>query len=167
MRQLRQHICRSFRSAESRRQFMNQRHLQNKPLSHDLGLGRDHMSNLRAQEFGDSQAYYTHVRLTHLLFPAPTIRENRCAQPAPQSTRHKQHPRFGHEREPWVHQEERQSRRGRAKAASTNRQPNQAARKRASRGSVSVLTKPKGDGEVEKKGLNKIFSRPSSICIKR
>ena len=43
--QLRQHSCRPFHSAESRRQFMDQRHLQNRPQSHDLGIGGDHASN--------------------------------------------------------------------------------------------------------------------------
>ena len=57
-------------------------------------------SNLCAQEFEDLQTYYTHVRLTHLPFPAPTIRENRYAQPARQPRRHRQQSRSGHEREP-------------------------------------------------------------------
>ena len=45
MCQLRQHICTPFHSAKSRRQFMDQRHLQNRPQSHDLGVGGDHTSN--------------------------------------------------------------------------------------------------------------------------
>ena len=91
--------------------------------------------NLCVQEVGDMQTYYTHVRLTHLPFPAPTIRENRYAQPARQPRRHRQHSISGDEREPRVHQEGRQPWRGRAKAASTNRQPNQAgARRRSTQG---------------------------------
>ena len=83
--------------------------------------------NLCAQEFGDLQTYYTHARLTHLPFPAPTIRESN-AQPARQPSR--QHARDGQEREPRDRQEGRQQRRrGAAKAASTNRQQNQARRR--------------------------------------
>ena len=51
--------------------------------------------NLCAQEFGDLQTYYAHVRLTHLLVPAPTISENRHAQHARQPRRHRQHSRAG------------------------------------------------------------------------
>ena len=45
MCELRQHICRPFHSTEARRQFMDQRHLQNRPQLHDLGIGGDHTSN--------------------------------------------------------------------------------------------------------------------------
>ena len=90
--------------------------------------------NLCAQEFGDLQTYHTHARLTHLPFPAPTIRESRHAQPARQPRRHRQHSRDGHGREPRIHQEGRQrrQRRATAKAAPTNSQQRQA-RRRGSR----------------------------------
>ena len=85
--------------------------------------------NLCAQEFGDLQTYYTHVRMTHLPFPAPAIRESN-PQPARQPRRHRQHSRNGHERGPTVRQKGRQQRRrGAAKAASTNRQQSQARRR--------------------------------------
>ena len=85
--------------------------------------------NLCAQEFGDLQTYYTHARLTHMPFPATTIRESN-AQPARQPRRHRQLSRDGQEREPRGRQEGRQQRRrGAAEAASTNRQQNQARRR--------------------------------------
>ena len=85
--------------------------------------------NLCTHQFEGLQTFCAHVRFTHLPFPSPTIRESRHAQPARQPRRHKQHSRDGHEREPRMHQEGRQPRRrGAAKAASTNRQPNQAGR---------------------------------------
>ena len=90
--------------------------------------------NLCAQEFGVLQTYCAHVRMTNLPFPSPTIRESRHAQPARQPRRHWQHSRDGHEREPKIRQEGgHPRRRGAAKAASTNRQPNQAARRRSQR----------------------------------
>ena len=135
---------------------MDQRHLQNRPQPHLEEITFPISCNLCAQEFGDLQTYCTHVRLTHLPFPAPTIKENRHAQPARQPRRHRQHPKPGDEREPRVHQEGRQPRRRRAKAATTNRQPNQTARRRAS-GSMTVVAKPKVDGKVEQKSHNKIM----------
>ena len=45
--------------------------------------------NLCAQEFGDLQTYYAHVRLIHLPFLSPTIQE----KPARQPRRHRQHSR--------------------------------------------------------------------------
>ena len=69
--------------------------------------------NLCAQEFGDLQTYYTHARMTHLPFPAPTMRESKIQQTR-QPRRHRQHSRDGHEREPRIHQEGRQQRRRRA-----------------------------------------------------
>ena len=90
--------------------------------------------NLCSQEFGDLQTYHAHVRLTDLPLESATVRESRHAQLARQPRRHRQHSRSGHEREPRIHQEGRQTRRrGAAKAASTNRQPNQAARRRGQR----------------------------------
>ena len=90
--------------------------------------------NLCAQEFGDLQTYNAHVRLTHLPFPSPTVRESRHAQSARQPRRHRQRSRSGHGREPRIQQEGRQSRRrGAVKAASTNRQRNQTARRRGQR----------------------------------
>ena len=112
--------------------------------------------NLCAQEFGDLQTYYTHAFLTHLPFPAPTIRESRHAQPARQPRRHRLHSRDGHEREPGIHQEGRQQRRrGAAKAAPTNRQQSQA-RRRGPRidGSSSQA---KEEFKFDQKSLNKLM----------
>ena len=68
MCQLRQQICRPFHSAESRRQFMDQRHLRADGSHKTWAL----------EEI--TQTYYDHVRLTHLSFPSPTIRESRHAR---------------------------------------------------------------------------------------
>ena len=75
-----------------------------------------------AQELGDLETYYAHARLTHLPFPAPTIRLSRPAQLIRQPT--KEMDTSG------VHQERWSGRRGAttAKAAPTNFQQNQARR---------------------------------------
>ena len=44
--QLRQHICRPLHSAESRRQFMDQRHLQNSPQTYDLCESMDPLNDI-------------------------------------------------------------------------------------------------------------------------
>ena len=63
MCELWQHICRSSHSAESHRQLMDQRHLQNRPQSHDLGTGEDHIPNqlqpLRARIWRFANAFFT------------------------------------------------------------------------------------------------------------
>ena len=80
--------------------------------------------NFCAQEFGDLQTYCVHARLTHLPFPAPTIRVSRHAQPVRQPRRNRQHARNGHERR-------RSGRTGATtpKAAPTNLKQNQGRRR--------------------------------------
>ena len=104
--------------------------------------------NLCAQESGDLQTYYAHARLTHLLFPAPTIRAIGHAQ-------HRQHSRDGHERQPKVQQDGRRGRRGAAKpkTAPTSRTKQD----RRARGSTTVVVKPKADSKIEQQSLNKIM----------
>ena len=85
--------------------------------------------NLCAQEFGNLQTYYTHARMTHLPFPAPTVRESKTQQ-ARQPRRRRQHSGNGQERGPMLRQKGRkQRRRGAAKAAPTNRQQSQTRRR--------------------------------------
>ena len=65
---------------------------------HDLvpgGVTQPISYNLCVREIGDLQTCHAHVRLTHLPFPAPTIRASRHAQPARLSRRYKQHPKDG------------------------------------------------------------------------
>ena len=142
--------------------------MQDRAQSHDLGTRGDTQPiscNLYAQEFEDLQTCYAHDRLTHLLFPSPTIRESRHAHPTRQPRRHRQDSRDGHEQEPRVHREGRQPRRGSAKAASTNRQPNQAATRR------DQLLDDSGTQAQGRRSSRRVStrscSRPSSRRIRR
>ena len=117
-----QYVSRSSHRAESRRQFVDQRHLQSRSQSHDLVPGGGHTAKnvprtcpLDASALSStnetSEWHAQHLRLPR---------------------RNRQHARNGHQREPRVHQEGRQLGRGGAanpKAAPTNRQSNQARRR--------------------------------------
>ena len=110
--------------------------------------------NFCAQEFGELQTYCTHVRLYHLPFPAPTIRENRHALSARQSRRHRQHPRSGDRGV----EGPRQLRR----TVSRIKQ-----REGGASGSALVLTKPKRTARSSRKVSTRSCSRPSSKHIRR
>ena len=100
--------------------------------------------NLCEQEFGDLQPYYAHARLTHLPFPASTIRGSRHAQPLRQPRRNRQHARNGHEREARVHQEGRQlGRRGAATPTTAPTYRSRTKRYGGSNGSTTVVAKPR------------------------
>ena len=171
MCQLRQHICRPFQSAESRRRFLDPRHLQNRLQSHDLGTGGDHTSNqlqpLRARIWRLANVLRT-CSLDPFAFPSPTIRESRHARFARQPRLHRQHSRSGHEREPRIHQEGRQSRRRpTAKAASTHRQPNQTARRRGQQLDDSGTQAPRETARSNRRVSTRSCSKPSSRRIRR
>ena len=104
--------------AESRRQLVDQRHLQDRSQSHDLVTGGTQpiSCNLCAQDLGDLRTYYAHARLTQVPFPAPASMSSVSDR---QDAR--QQSSDGHEREPTVHQEGLRGRRGAAtpKAAPT------------------------------------------------
>ena len=99
--------------------------------------------NLCAQELGDLQTCHSRARLTHLPFPAPTIRASWHAQPVRQPRRNKQHARSGHEREP----------RGRQ----LRRTPSRTKHDGGASGSTTVVATPKADTKFEQKSLNKIL----------
>ena len=143
------------------RQLVDQRHVQDRSQSHDLVIGGGHTANqlqLCAQEFGDLQTYLAHARLTHLPFPAPTIRASRHDQLVRQPRRNRQDSRNRHEREPGVHQEGRSGRRGAttSKATPTNLKA-ELSRTGEPADRRQWWPSPKADGKLEQKSPNKIM----------
>ena len=113
--------------------------------------------NLCAQEFGDLQTFYAHVRLTHLPFPSPTIRESRQTQFARQPRRHIN-----------TQDLDMSGSQGSIKREGSRgvEEPRRQLRRTVSRtklgeggasGPTAVVPKPKGDGKVEQKSLNNIM----------
>ena len=115
--------------------------------------------NLCEQEFGDLQTDYAHARLTHLPFPAPTIKGCRHAQPLRQPRRNRQHARNGHKREPGGHQEGPQpGRRGAAKSK----------RDGGASGATTAVAKPTAKtSRSRRRASTNSCSRPSSRSIRR